>query len=408
MAHKKAGGSSRNGRDTRRPAPRRQEVRRRDGHPRQHLVRQRGTKLHPGKNVGIGRDHTIFAHRRGPVKFQQARRPASFISVVPRRAGGGRVGRRQPYPAAIGRGAARRSPFSLPWQHAMKFLDQAKIYVKSGDGGAGCVELPAREVHRVRRPRRRRRRPRRRHRARGRRRPEHADRLPLPASTSRPSAARHGMGQERTGAERPGLVLQRAASAPRSSPRTSETAARRPDRARASASCCCRGGDGGFGNVALQELDQPRAAPRRPRLAGRGALGLAAAEADRRCRPGRPAQRRQVDLPRRRQPRASPKIADYPFTTLQPQLGVGACSTTTSFVLADIPGLIEGAHEGAGPRRPLPRPCRALRRAVHLVDGTAGRRGRRLAHRSARELEAYGHGLADKPRSLVPSTRSTP
>ena len=110
-----------------------------------------------------------------------------------------------------------------------------------------------------------------------------------------------------------------------------------------------RGGDGGFGNAHFKT--STNRAPRRADqgLAGRGALGLAAAEADRRRRAGRAAERRQVDLPGRGIGRAKPKIADYPFTTLHPQLGVVRLSAAEEFVLADIPGLIEGAHEGAGP-----------------------------------------------------------
>ncbi len=69
MAHKKGGGSSRNGRDTR---GRRLGVKRYDGEvvrPGTIILRQRGTRFHPGKNVGLGRDHTIFALIDGKVKF---------------------------------------------------------------------------------------------------------------------------------------------------------------------------------------------------------------------------------------------------------------------------------------------------------------------------------------------------
>ncbi len=69
MAHKKGGGSSRNGRDS---AGRRLGVKRYDGEvvkPGTILIRQRGTRFHPGKNVGLGRDHTIFALIDGKVKF---------------------------------------------------------------------------------------------------------------------------------------------------------------------------------------------------------------------------------------------------------------------------------------------------------------------------------------------------
>ena len=69
MAHKKGGGSSRNGRDSR---GRRLGVKRYDGEvvkPGTIILRQRGTRFHPGKNVGLGRDHTIFALIDGQVKF---------------------------------------------------------------------------------------------------------------------------------------------------------------------------------------------------------------------------------------------------------------------------------------------------------------------------------------------------
>lgn len=83
MAHKKAGGSSRNGRDS---PGRRLGVKKFGGEivvPGNIIVRQRGTKFHPGSNVGMGRDHTLFATVKGAVKFHTGLAGRSFISVIP-------------------------------------------------------------------------------------------------------------------------------------------------------------------------------------------------------------------------------------------------------------------------------------------------------------------------------------
>ncbi|MBL3284999.1 50S ribosomal protein L27 [Rickettsiales endosymbiont of Paramecium tredecaurelia] len=82
MATKKAGGSSRNGRDS---AGRRLGPKKSDGQkviPGNIIMRQRGTKFFPGKNVGIGKDHTLFALVEGNVRFYQNKRK-SFIAVIP-------------------------------------------------------------------------------------------------------------------------------------------------------------------------------------------------------------------------------------------------------------------------------------------------------------------------------------
>ena len=82
MATKKAGGSSRNGRDS---IGRRLGVKKFGGEnvlPGNIIVRQRGTKFHPGDNVGIGKDHTIFATKNGKVTFKKTR-IRTFISVIP-------------------------------------------------------------------------------------------------------------------------------------------------------------------------------------------------------------------------------------------------------------------------------------------------------------------------------------
>ena len=97
---------------------------------------------------------------------------------------------------------------------------------------------------------------------------------------------------------------------------------------------------------------------------------------------------------------ARPKIADYPFTTLHPQLGVIRLSATEEFVLADIPGLIEGAHEGAGLGDRFLGHVERCAVLLHLVDGTAGSPVK--AWRTIREeLASYGGGLADKPEVLA-------
>ena len=83
MAHKKAGGSSRNGRDSR---GRRLGVKKFGGEivlPGAILVRQRGTKFHPGGAVGMGRDHTLFALTPGAVKFHRGTGGRTYISIVP-------------------------------------------------------------------------------------------------------------------------------------------------------------------------------------------------------------------------------------------------------------------------------------------------------------------------------------
>jgi|TARA_B100001167_G_scaffold102340_1_gene62566 large subunit ribosomal protein L27 len=82
MAHKKAGGSSRNGRDS---AGRRLGVKKFGGEiviSGNIIVRQRGTKFHPGSNVGLGRDHTLFATSEGKVTFKKTR-TRTFVSVIP-------------------------------------------------------------------------------------------------------------------------------------------------------------------------------------------------------------------------------------------------------------------------------------------------------------------------------------
>ena len=83
MAHKKAGGSSRNGRDS---ESKRLGVKKFGGEivvPGNIIARQRGTKWHPGNNVGMGKDHTLFAVSSGKVDFQKKANGRTYVNVVP-------------------------------------------------------------------------------------------------------------------------------------------------------------------------------------------------------------------------------------------------------------------------------------------------------------------------------------
>ena len=100
---------------------------------------------------------------------------------------------------------------------------------------------------------------------------------------------------------------------------------------------------------------------------------------------------------------AQPKIANYPFTTLHPSLGVVTVDHSRSFVLADVPGLIEGAHEGKGLGMRFLRHIERCRMIIHLVD-VGGIEGRDPAedYRTVRaELKSYSPKLAKKPEIII-------
>ena len=108
--------------------------------------------------------------------------------------------------------------------------------------------------------------------------------------------------------------------------------------------------------------------------------------------------------------RARPEIADYPFTTKTPHLGIVQLDIDRSLVMADIPGLIEGAHAGAGLGHEFLRHVERTRVLIHLVepqpiDGTDPVENY-LAIR--RELDQYGHGLADRPEIIAISKAELP
>lgn len=101
---------------------------------------------------------------------------------------------------------------------------------------------------------------------------------------------------------------------------------------------------------------------------------------------------------------ARPKVADYPFTTLHPNLGVVRVDENRSFVVADIPGLIEGASEGAGLGHQFLRHLQRTRLLLHLVDIAPfdeSANPANDAHAIVEELRKYDEGLHQKPRWLV-------
>jgi GTPase len=106
---------------------------------------------------------------------------------------------------------------------------------------------------------------------------------------------------------------------------------------------------------------------------------------------------------------ARPKIADYPFTTLEPQLGVVRVSEDESFVMVDVPGLIEGAHEGAGLGDQFLRHVERTRVLIHLLDGAKALE-EILVDKAVieGELRAWKTALIEKPTLLVLSKLDLP
>jgi GTP-binding protein len=100
---------------------------------------------------------------------------------------------------------------------------------------------------------------------------------------------------------------------------------------------------------------------------------------------------------------AKPKIADYPFTTLEPHLGVVDLGDFRTFVVADMPGLIEGAHEGAGLGDRFLRHIERTKLLLHLVDvsSVSGREAVTDYLTVNRELKAYNPALANRPQMVV-------
>jgi GTP-binding protein len=274
----------------------------------------------------------------------------------------------------------------------MKFLDQCKIYLKSGDGGRGCVSFRREKFIEFGGPD-------------GGNGGKGGDIVLVAADNLntlidyryqqhfRAQNGRGGAGANRTGANGRDLVL-RVPIGTQILDDDKETVLAdltRPDQR----VVLLRGGDGAFGNAHYKTSTNQ--APRRadPGWPGRelwvwlrlkliadaGLVGL-------------PNAGKSTFLSR--VTHARPKIADYPFTTLHPQLGVVRLDDDTEFVVADLPGLIEGASEGAGLGTRFLGHVERCAVILHLIDGTEENvvdAYRMIRH----ELADYGHGLAEKP-----------
>ena len=277
----------------------------------------------------------------------------------------------------------------------MKFLDEAKIHLRSGDGGDGVVAFRREKFIEFGGPD-------------GGNGGKGGD-IVLEAVENlntlidfrytqhfRARKGGNGAGSDRTGAGAPDVVIKVPVG----------TQVLAEDRATLLADLdapgrrvvLLRGGDGGFGNTHYKSSTN-----RAPRRADKGWAG------DERSvwlRLKLIADAGLIGLPNAGKSTflaavsaAKPKIADYPFTTLHPQLGVVRLSAVEEFVLADIPGLIEGAHEGAGLGTRFLGHVERCAVLLHLVDGAAGDVVR--AWRTVRdELAEYGGGLADKPELI--------
>ena len=160
-----------------------------------------------------------------------------------------------------------------------------------------------------------------------------------------------------------------------------------------------RGGDGGRGNRRFASATRQT-----PRFAE---VGLDGEEAELELRLKLLADAALVGLPNagkssllRRISNATPKVADYPFTTLEPVLGTVDAPDGRQLVVADVPGLIEGAAEGAGLGHEFLAHLERARMLVHVIDSAAGDTARQF-RLVDRELEAYGAGLDGLPQAVV-------
>jgi len=277
----------------------------------------------------------------------------------------------------------------------MKFLDEAKVYIRSGDGGNGCVAFRREKFIEFGGPD-------------GGNGGRGGDVI-VEAVTGLNTLidyryqqhfaaknGRAGMGKDRHGARGADVVMKVPVGTQVYEADGETLLADLTDIGQRVV--LAKGGNGGFGNAHFKTSTN-----RAPRHAN---PGLPGEERTLKLRLKLIADAGVVGLPNAGKSTflaavsaAKPKIADYPFTTLHPQLGVVRIDNT-EFVLADIPGLIEGAHEGTGLGDRFLGHVERCRVLLHLVDGTSEHAGK--AYETVRaELEAYGGGLAEKPEIVA-------
>src|SRR6202790_713996 len=283
----------------------------------------------------------------------------------------------------------------------MKFLDEAKIFIRSGDGGNGCVAFRSEKFIEFGGPS-------------GGDGGKGGDVLAEAVDGLntlidyryqqhfKAKSGRNGMGKDRHGASADDVVLKVPAGT-QIYEEDGETLLADLTTVGESVTLA-RGGNGGFGNAHFKSSTNraPRHAnPGQPGeeriillrlklIADAGIVGLPNA--------GKSTFLAAISA-------ARPRIADYSFTTLHPQLGAAACDGR-EFVVADIPGLIEGAHDGHGLGDRFLGHVERCRVLLHLVDAGTEHAGK--AYKTVRrELEAYGGGLADKPEIVALSKIDT-
>ena len=277
----------------------------------------------------------------------------------------------------------------------MKFLDQAKIYVKAGDGGAGSVSFRREKFVEFGGP----------DGGDGGRGGDVWARCVAGLNTLidyryqqhfKAKKGMHGMGRNRTGAKGDDVVLKLPVGTQIIHAETDELLADFTEVGQEV--LLYRGGNGGFGNAHFKTSTNQAPRHANPGLEGEEAwLWLKLKLIADAGLVGLPNAGKSTFLAATSA--AKPKIADYPFTTLHPNLGVVGVDAR-EFVLADIPGLIEGAHEGVGLGDRFLSHVERCKVLIHLVDGTQDDVGE--AYRVIRgELEAYGHDLAGKPEIVA-------